>query len=60
MTRPYHFRPGGLMRCCLATLDEAAEHNPKEGDTQGCRYCKNGMRFKDGAWEWSGGPHEQT
>jgi hypothetical protein len=54
-------RPGGLMRCCLATLNEHMAGRceaPKEGERLGCRYCKNvggGMIFRGGAWEWADG-----
>lgn len=49
---------GGLMRCCLATLDEhmqAAEEPPKEGDVLPCKYHPddNSMIFTDGAWRWN-------
>jgi hypothetical protein len=55
----YPLRPGGLMRCCLASLDEAMRERaepPQEGETMHCKYCKpdnGGMIFRDGAWEWS-------
>ena len=46
-------RIGGLMRCCILTIEEDAPKNPKEGDKMRCRYCKSGdIIFKDGAWEW--------
>jgi len=61
MKDAYHVRHGGLMRCCLASLDEAmvaAEHPPKEGDLLQCKYHDGeGMRFRDGAWEWA---HEMS
>jgi len=51
-------RHGGLMRCCLATIDEAmlaATEAPKEGDRMKCKYHDGqGMVFHDGAWEWVG------
>ncbi len=58
----YLVRHGGLMRCCLASIDEEMqrriddEEGPKEGDTLACKYCKaenGGMIFRDGAWEWN-------
>ena len=48
------------MRCCLATLDEfiaSAALPPAEGDTLRCQYetrLDPQMRFRDGAWEWTG------
>lgn len=54
-------RLGGLMRCCLATLDEAmlaTDTVPKEGDRLACKYHDKGdgdtMVFHDNAWEWVG------
>lgn len=58
MNEKYLVRHGGLMRCCIATLDEAmvaAEKPPEEGDKLTCKYCHEeyGMVFRDGAWEWA-------
>ena len=58
MKEKYQVRHGGLTRCCLASLDDAmvaVTEPPKEGDTASCKYgCeKDGMIFRDGAWEWS-------
>ena len=55
----YLVRTGGLMRCCLASLDEEMEkatEAPKEGDIASCKYCsgKNQMVFRKGSWEWVG------
>lgn len=60
-TQAYRVKHGGLMRCCLASLDEymaavADTDLPKEGDTLSCTYEKPTtpqMRFRDGAWEWN-------
>lgn len=54
----YNFRPGGLLRCCLATLEEfmaETEEPPKEGDILHCKYHEDlgGMIFHDHAWEWN-------
>lgn len=51
----YH---GGLMRCCLATLDEfmaATEVEPKQGDVLPCKYHPEdqSMIFHNGAWRWN-------
>lgn len=64
----YRVRHGGLMRCCLQSLDDAmveAIEPPKEGDTLRCKWCKDedGMVFHAGAWQWArrdreGGGHE--
>lgn len=48
-------RIGGLMRCCLETLDERTEPGA-EGDEQACKYCSHSARFRDGAWEWNWPP----
>jgi len=61
MAVTYVLRPGGILRCCAVTLDEAmqaATVPPKEGDKLACKYgglshAEDGkMRFHDGAWEW--------
>ena len=57
MKEKYTVRHGGLLRCCLLTLDDAmvaATEPPKEGDQLQCAYGKphGFMRFRDGAWEW--------
>ena len=56
----YRVKHGGLMRCCLASLDNAmcdpSKNPPKEGDIVACEYEKSNpttMRFRDGAWEWN-------
>lgn len=58
MTKSYKVRHGGLMRCCLHSLEDAmvkAEKPPQEGDTLKCAYCSDewGMVFRDGAWQWA-------
>lgn len=59
---PDHLRPirhGGLMRCCLATVEEEAETRqvaPTEGETLDCKYEAAGNQnliFRDGYWEWN-------
>jgi len=55
----YRVRGGGLMRCCLRSLDElemTAAEMPKEGEKLHCIYCSHDMIYRDGAWEWAGGP----
>lgn len=51
----YKVRQGGLMRCCLASLDAymlAATTPPQDGDKIRCRsHGGKGMIFRDGAWE---------
>ena len=56
--KEYGVKHGGLLRCCLQTLDDAmvaAEQPPQEGDRLRCAYCKDeaGMVFKGGAWQWA-------
>lgn len=57
MKEKYQVFHGGLMRCCLATLDEAmvaAEVPPKDGDKLQCKYHDGyGMIFSGGAWRWN-------
>ena len=56
----YRIRQGGLMRCCIASVQEYMEETrttPEEGTIIHCRYEKsadNGrMIFREGAWEWN-------
>lgn len=49
-------RIGGLMRCCLATLDRDTIKRtdmPKEDDVLPCDHCSSSMVFHDNAWEWN-------
>lgn len=53
-------RIGGLMRCCIETVNILYAENPgmaaTEGQTLQCKYAPEDpdhrMRFRDGAWEW--------
>jgi hypothetical protein len=55
----YRVRHGGLMRCCLASLQGAMAERTEplqEGETIFCKYCdpnNGGMIFRNGAWEWN-------
>lgn len=53
-------RLGGLMRCCLVTIESAmvkAREPPQPGTVISCRYnCGNTMVFRGGAWEWKPPP----
>jgi hypothetical protein len=51
-------RPGGLMRCCIATIEARAGDAPIEGERLECLYCKSReIVFHDGAWEWDKAQH---
>jgi len=57
----YRVKHGGLMRCCLASLDDAMLANGctyAEGDTLGCKYHADPdlkvMVVRYGSWEWIG------
>ncbi len=54
-------RLGGVMRCCLGTLSDLQEAQrslqgqaevPAEGTMVPCRWCRSGLVFRNGAWEW--------
>lgn len=50
----FRVRPGGLRRCCMATLTDYllfATVAPVQGDSITC-CCL--VVFNDGAWEWGG------
>lgn len=55
------YRQGGLMRCCIATIEDDTSKRkglPKEGEELHCLYCSKGgaatMVWRNGAWEWRG------
>jgi hypothetical protein len=49
-------RIGGLLRCCLKTIEDSTVLQHIEGEKVECRWCSQGrMRFRDGAWEWDRG-----
>ena len=55
----YKVNPGGLMRCCDQSIDEyMVEHpyDPEEGTIINCKYCKEPIIFKSGAWNWHSDP----
>lgn len=55
--RNYQIRVGGLMRCCLASLNEkCTELKHVEGEVFPCLHCTSSMVFRDGAWEWLADP----
>jgi hypothetical protein len=48
-------RTGGLMRCCLDTLEQHQKNNGDEriGYQLHCRYCRSVMIIAaHGEWEW--------
>ena len=49
-THKLPIRIGGLMRCCIATLEMMSGGN--EGDIINCISCQSQMQVHDGAWEW--------
>jgi hypothetical protein len=59
MAFQYRVRHGGLMRCCLQTLDEKMQELgalPEKGTVLPCRYHDDngGMILADdGVWEWN-------
>jgi ribosomal protein L37AE/L43A len=62
MTGKYSVRHGGLLRCCLESLDKQlseADVEPAVGTVLTCSFCHNPelVRAADGTWEWnSSGP----
>lgn len=56
----YNVKHGGLMRCCLQSLDtemlrrqRVKEPLTVEGDTHACQYCSNGLACHDDCWQWA-------
>lgn len=44
---------GGLMRCCIETLQERTEPGA-EGEEQPCKHCSSAAVLDGGAWRWIG------
>lgn len=51
---PDLIRIGGLMRCCTDLTIRRRAAPGVEGDVEQCQYCRDWVRFRDGAWEWCG------
>jgi hypothetical protein len=44
---------GGLMRCCIGTLDESdLDREVHSGDVVHCKWCKSSMILEEGLWRW--------
>lgn len=58
----YKVHHGGLMRCCLHSLDLDIQKRIEESDALvcvedeiiKCRYCREEMIYKDKTWRWNG------
>lgn len=57
----YRVATGGLMRCCLQSLDDemrrrqlAGRMLAPDGDELKCQNCRAGMHVESGVWEWNG------
>lgn len=46
-------RIGGVMRCCIQTLNDTPLRSENEGEILKCVYCSNSLRVRAGAWEWN-------
>lgn len=57
----YRVNQGGLMRCCLESLDVYMEErngagrdsDGNDGDIADCRHCSSSMIRADGTWKWN-------
>lgn len=53
---PDRVKIGGLMRCCLQTLDDYYPDGPadkaSDGEVLPCKWCSHSMIFEAGAWRW--------
>ncbi len=47
-------RIGGVMRCCVATLNQTMV-TELEGETLECKHCSNRLVVRNGMWEWDSG-----
>lgn len=46
-------RIGGLLRCCIQTLNMRQPDDEADGATLECDYCDSRMIVRAGAWEWA-------
>lgn len=60
MTETCRINYGGLVRCCLLSLDDAMAKREKEGkpltvegDVIPCEYCESSVICKGGVWQWN-------
>ena len=53
MVRTLPLRIGGVMRCCIETLDTTPITSEAEGTILPCKYCSSSLRVREGAWEWN-------
>ena len=45
---------GGLMRCCLKTLeDEELDKEPEIDQILECKYCDEEMIYREDGWHWN-------
>jgi hypothetical protein len=55
--KPDGVKIGGLMRCCLETLEGHYPDGPAakaaEGEVLPCKYCRSSMIFSEGYWQWN-------
>ena len=51
--RTLPLRIGGVMRCCIETLNTTPLESEAEGTVLPCRWCKSSLRVRNGAWEWN-------
>jgi uncharacterized protein (DUF1810 family) len=56
MTTPKALRIGGVMRCCVETLN-TTQVREVAGEVLKCKYCSSSLIFRDGAWEWNREPN---
>ncbi|KKN03262.1 hypothetical protein LCGC14_1109280 [marine sediment metagenome] len=48
-------RQGGVMRCCIDTLESTVVEDMDDGDTIQCMHTDDPdhqLIYRDGAWEW--------
>ncbi len=53
--RHHAYKPGGMLRCCILTIQELGEEDYpdlKAGDTLACTYCDAILTHDGEAWGW--------
>lgn len=52
MSRNLNLNHGGVMRCCVETLN-TTDGPEDEGTVLPCKWCKSSLIVKGGVWRWN-------
>ncbi len=52
-TGGFQYELGGMMRCCLATLEECQNLPTVDGSEVQCKWCEARLVLRGGVWSWT-------